>query len=233
MIEPHSSIFAESNDHLPIRLQCIFNPAHLDKDYDQLVTLANNFSMHTVTQEMLEHLTKVICDQAKSKQWFRFRAGRITASHFKQVVCTNPDQPSISLLKGVCYPEMNKFTTTATEWGCQHEKFGIPDYQARITSHEQLVTSKSGFHISLDHPFLGASPNALVECKCCGKGVMEIKCPYNCCNKYLEDVACEGKYFCLENLSDGTLKLERDHSYYYLCQIQIFSTAPCKTINFG
>ena len=82
VIEPHSSMFAESNDPLPTPLQCIFNPAHLDKDYDQLVTLANNFSMHTVTQEMLKHLAKMTCDQAKFKQWFRFRAGRITASRF-------------------------------------------------------------------------------------------------------------------------------------------------------
>ena len=88
VIEPHSSMFAESNDHRPTPLHCIFNPARLDKDYDQLVTLANNFSMHTVTQEMLEHLAKMTCDQAKSKQWFRFRAGRITASRFKQAVCS-------------------------------------------------------------------------------------------------------------------------------------------------
>ena len=105
VIEPHRSMFAKSNDHLPTPLQCIFNPAHLDKDYDQLVTIANNFSMHTVTQEMFERLAKMTCDQAKSKQWFRFRTGRITASRFKQVVCTNPDQHSLSLLKGVCYPE--------------------------------------------------------------------------------------------------------------------------------
>ena len=75
-------MFAESNDHLPTPLQRIFNPAQPDKDYDQLVTLANNFSMHTVTKEMFEHLAKMTCDQAKSKQWFRFRAGRITAFPF-------------------------------------------------------------------------------------------------------------------------------------------------------
>ena len=84
--------------------------------------------MHTVTKEMLEHLAKMTCEQAKSKQWFRFRAGRITASHFNEVVCTNPDKPSLFLFKVVCYPEMNKFTTIATEWGCQYEKFGIQDY---------------------------------------------------------------------------------------------------------
>ena len=34
VIKPQSSMFAESNDHLPTPLQCIFNPAHVDKDYD-------------------------------------------------------------------------------------------------------------------------------------------------------------------------------------------------------
>jgi len=66
---------------------------------------------------MVEHLAKITCDQSKSKSWFRFRAGRITASRFKQAVCTNPDQPSLSLLKNICYPEINKFSTAATEWG--------------------------------------------------------------------------------------------------------------------
>ena len=245
VIEPHSSMFAESNDHLPTPLQCIFNPAHLDKDYDQLVTLANNFSMHTVTQEMLEHLAKMTCDQAKSKQWFRFRAGRITASCFKQAVCTNSDQPSLSLLKGVCFPEMNKFTTTAAEWDCQHEKFGIQDHQARIYDISRTASHlKKWIPYQFRSPILGASPDAPVEWKCCSKGVVEIKCPYNCCNQSLEDDACEGKYFCLEKLSDGTLKLKRDHSYYYQCQMQIFSTrrafcdfvvwsSICRSINFG
>ena len=49
VIEPLSSMFAESKYHLPTPLQCIFKPAHLDKDYDQLVILANDFSMHTLT----------------------------------------------------------------------------------------------------------------------------------------------------------------------------------------
>ena len=91
VIESHSNMFVESNDHLPTTLQCIFNPAHLDKDYDQLVTLAKNFSMHTVTQEMLEHLAKMTCDQAKSKQWFRFRESQLhVLSKLSVQILTNP-----------------------------------------------------------------------------------------------------------------------------------------------
>ena len=34
----------------------------------------------------------------------------------------------------------------------------------------------SGFYICKAYPFIGASPDGLVECKCCGEGLLEIKC---------------------------------------------------------
>ena len=36
----------------------------------------------------------------------------------------------------------------------------------------------SDFVISSDYPFLGASPDGLVSCDCCGEGLVEIKCPF-------------------------------------------------------
>ena len=164
------------------------------------------------------------CDQAKSKQWFRFRAGRITASRFRQVLHTDPDKPSKSLLKSICYPEINRFTTEATVWGCEHEKDAPQAYHTKLTeSHEGVVVCRCGFYISLEHPFVGAPPDALVDCKCCGKGVAEIKCSFRCQDKSFVDVAGEDKTFCLQ-LSNGTLKLNEDHDYYYQCQIQIVAT---------
>jgi hypothetical protein len=41
--------------------------------------------------------------------WFRFQAGRITASRMKQVCRTNLTKPAESLIKSVCYPGENKF----------------------------------------------------------------------------------------------------------------------------
>ena len=29
-----------------------------------------------------------------------------------------------------------------------------------------------------DYPHLGASPDGLISCSCCGDGLVEIKCPY-------------------------------------------------------
>lgn len=46
--------------------------------------------------------------------------------------------------------------------------------------------SRSGF-ISPPYPIMGASPDGIVKCKCCNDGLLEIKCPYSCWNKTIQD----------------------------------------------
>ena len=36
------------------------------------------------------------------------------------------------------------------------------------------------------YPHLGATPDGIVQCMCCGKGVVEVKCPHNCKDKSLK-----------------------------------------------
>ena len=43
-----------------------------------------------------------------------------------------------------------------------------------VTNHKGLNITRSGVYVSLEHPFLGATPDGLVECACCGKGVVEL-----------------------------------------------------------
>ena len=38
--------------------------------------------------------------------------------------------------------------------------------------------SLCGLVLSQEHTYLGASPDFLVTCDCCGKGVVEVKCPF-------------------------------------------------------
>ena len=44
-------------------------------------------------------------------------------SKMKTACCTDPPLPAQSLIKSVCYPESYKFSSRATGWGCEHEKF--------------------------------------------------------------------------------------------------------------
>lgn len=64
----------------------------------------------------------------------------------------------------------------------------------------------------MEHPFIAATPDALVSCTCCGKGVAEFKCPYSV-----------GPYDTQSCLSEqqGQLHLKRHHKYFYQIQTQI------------
>ena len=42
-------------------------------------------------------------------------------------------------------------------------------------NHQEFKVSESGFFISQIHSHIGASPDGLVQCLCCGEGVYEIK----------------------------------------------------------
>ena len=69
--------------------------------------------------------------------------------------------------------------------------------------------------------FIGASPDRVIDCSCCGKGVLEIKCTYCHRESSLYTAAAEDPKFCLKE-SDGSLSLDCRHSYYYQIQTQMF-----------
>ena len=109
------------------------------------------------------------------------RAGRVTASKFKAACSTNPDKPSKSLIKMICYPGAHRFSNAATKWGISNESKAREAYEFSIADqHLNLSVADSELHINENWPVLGASPDGLVFCECCGKGLFEIKCPYMC-----------------------------------------------------
>jgi hypothetical protein len=65
------------------------------------------------------------------------------------------------------------------QWGRDHEDVARREYEAEMnTKHINFLVKMSGLHIDVEHPFLAASPDGLTECDCCGKGLLEIKCPF-------------------------------------------------------
>ena len=89
----------------------------------------------------------------------------------KKVCQTSAEKPAMSTQKTTCYPSVNKFRTKATEWGCSHEKDAISGYiMIKKTKHERLRVDPSGFVICTEYSFLGATPDSMVNCVCCGKG---------------------------------------------------------------
>ena len=64
-------------------------------------------------------------------------------------------------------------------WGCSHEEDAKKAYHVLISKHhEDFTVFKAGFLADCETPYLGASPDGIINYKCCGMGTLEVKCPY-------------------------------------------------------
>ena len=214
IMPPLSEKFKTSSPaiNLPPSLRDLYRPENEELTYLELIAVCEQVSL-TISDEQTRIIEAATREQSKTTAWFTQRAGRITASVMKQVCATDPGNPSQSLIHRICYPELNKFFSKATKWGCDHEDLAKSAYVDNMKDvHTGFVCKDSGLVVSSTHPFIGASPDGSIQCECCtGIGVLEVKCPY-CVRDgepssapYIQD--------------DGTLT--RTHTYYYQVQTQL------------
>ena len=206
----------------PRILSTLYDPSLTTYDLDSLEDYCKNIviSITPAQQSNVEEATRA---QTSSPKWFSYRTGRITASKIFDVCRTSVNKPSVSLIKSICYPEAYKFSTVATTWGCQHEKVALEVYRdMMISNHINFHLKDSGFHISIERPYLGASPDALVFCDCCGDGCLEIKCPYVNRECDIDEISTVPES-CLQK-EGNIITLKRNHRYYYQVQCQLYVT---------
>lgn len=68
---------------------------------------------------------------------------------------------------------------------------------------------------------MGASPDGLVQCKCCGNGLLEIKCTYTHKDLSPEEVATMDKNYFVYMDDSNNVKLKTNTSWYYQIQTQL------------
>ena len=79
-------------------------------------------------------------------------------------------------------------------WGISHEDVARKAYIELIQQdHDNFECSSSGFHVNPQFPHLGASPDGIITCDCCGKGLIEIKCPFKYHN--VHDAVHDSSFF--------------------------------------
>lgn len=148
--------------------------------------------------------------------------GLITAFNLNTARKTNTAKPAKSLVKFICYPEAHKFSTAATRWGCKHEGRARKAYQTEINQfHKSLTISDSSLNIDPRWPYLGASADGIVDCRCCGIGVSGIKCPYMHKDSTIAEAAGRNN-FSLKKDEFGKVHLDKSRAYYHQAQSQIF-----------
>lgn len=83
-------------------------------------------------------------------------------------------------------------------------------------SHQGFSVSSCGLVMWPSDPHLGSSLDGITKCTCCGKGVLEIKCP----NKYCDGLqgGTQDWQFCL----DKSFNLKDSHPYYYQIHLHMF-----------
>ena len=159
---------------LPLVLSDLYESSNLDLGYYDLLQLSSR-TVVTVTAEQRKAVETKTRDRSNCRIWFRMHTGRITASKFKSVCHTDPASPSLSLIMRICHPEAFIFKTPANSRGCQHERDALEQYKKQIaTDHNKFCVSPSGFFISVQHPYFGASPDGMVRCSCCGPRICEV-----------------------------------------------------------
>lgn len=200
----------------------LHDPAAMELEYPELLQICEDiYESVTFSFSQAKVVEEITCSQADSKVWFQQRAGRITASKLHDVLHTDYSQPSISLIQSICYPASYKFTSVACQYGCDHEGVARKQYITEHSKmHESFFVIKYGLILHPSYPFIGAIPNGIVNCSCCGTGTLEIKCPFQCKEQSFEKVVETQSSFCLEK-ENGFLKLKDNHSYYYQIQLQM------------
>lgn len=78
--------------------------------------------------------------------------------------------------------------------------------------HECFSLQSAGLQVSTKFPYLGALPDGIISCSCCGTGLLEIKCPYkyrNCDIKSISD-----SDFYLQLNQSGQWELDTQHDIF-------------------
>ena len=190
---------------------------------DQLLSLCEEtfvkgiLVIHNDEAAYLEESTRL---QAQSLLWYEHRIGRITASRFFEVSRASLNPPPTSLVR--CIMERNRDYSflPSIQWGIANEDTARKAFvQISREEHNNFSFNPAGLHVNPKYPHLGASPDGLISCSCCGEGLIEIKCPYK--HRYVHPNSVNDRKFYLSRSEDGRLQLSHDHAYYHQVQGQL------------
>ena len=206
-------------NELPKPLTSFKCSSPLEKTAEDIKNIAADIKI-SINETQAKKLEMCTRSQSQSRLWFQHRAGRTTSSVMKRVCATSLENPSISLIHDICYPDAKKINTPAIQWGKKNEKVALKDYiEFNNSYHEGFNVSSCGLHVHPEYPHVGATPDGIVNCTCCGTGCLEIKCPFTCRG----DEGNVYQHACLDKSGNVPI-LKRTHEYYYQVQTHLLVT---------
>lgn len=101
LLEPFAFEIYQPPKSLPSGLETLFNDYLEGCTYEEFIVQPIDL---TISIEHIKEVESATRDQDQNNIWFKYRAGRITASKFKTACRAKLEKPPLSLKKGVCYP---------------------------------------------------------------------------------------------------------------------------------
>lgn len=201
-------------------LRDLYSPSASHMDKSSLMEKCSSIKLR-ITEAAISSIEERTRRQSSTPRWFQYRAGRITASTLRAACTTDVANPSASLIKKICYPD-NKLNTAPVRYGRNNEAVALASYKVLATQrHTNVRFSEVGLVVSREEPYFGATPDHLVECDCCGKGTVEVKCPYSVRETCLQDLVTQSRSHVVQ--LDGGLVLKENDEYFYQVQGQMFA----------
>ena len=199
---------------LPDLLTDLYNSNYINSNLDELRNQSMLLFEHiNVDLSCAKRLEMQTIEQSKSVLWHQHRAGRITASVFYAAAKTDPMYPSLKLMNRILPCFRDNLRVPAIMWGVEHENDARRQAVLVLsTQHDNLTVTKAGLVINEHYPYLAASPDGWIECSCCGKNVLEIKCPFS-----IRDMQPDAAPFLVKQ-PDGSIVWDRGHEYFYQVQ---------------
>ncbi|KAH3814311.1 uncharacterized protein LOC127836093 [Dreissena polymorpha] len=176
-----------------------------------------------LNEEQQGVLKAATTDQSSSQAWLEQRKGRITSSIFQRVasrVATlrKNEVAEPSALVCTILGEKAVKPSKAMKHGLSLEPIAKKAYEQIMKKTHKLFQSKnSGLTVCLERPYLAASADLEVLCKCCGSGLCEVKCP----ESIKATVPTVDNLDYLFTDEDGNTTLKKNHTYYFQIQGQM------------
>ena len=187
-------------------------------DSEKITKLLKKLIFSDKEKSSVESTTR---NQSESKCWIDHRKGRLTASkHHEYYTKINTVlktrgkiQPKTTqLVSSLIYQNNDLSKLQAIKWGREHEKDALRAfYSLEATKHVDFKLEKAGLFLDKARAYIGASPDALMYCKCHGKAVIEIKCPFNIKDAVIIDSFQKCEF--LTKINDSII-LKSSHKYY-------------------
>lgn len=221
----------EANDFLPVRDAEASSSANDKKAMPQrwldAVKAGGTITYTADDVTAVESATRL---QTGSSLWHHYRTGIITASMAHRVytwvnTCKRKMGPhdARSLLSAVMGKKIR--ATYAMKRGLLCEDNARKAFLDESKYHVDIEVQQCGLFLCRSHPFLGASPDGIATCSCCGPRLLEIKSPIKL-DKFCKTELCGGclktssRYFTQVQVQMGVTSLKT-------CILFVYSEEKC------